>query len=532
MGYMDTFLANKLGYQPSQDNKTNFWNNLFEQSSGDSQVAKQSLMEQTINSEFTPTDSGETGSFDSDTAMYQPPVPNEPTPELGFFEKTEQDNPGFYKGMMAAGSALMQNKGFGGAIDAMSGRMDDVQATEAKTKQQEFQNQMATDKFGFQQDESVRQQGNTDRAFDYKVGRDDTTDNQWQADVDYREGRADVKDNQWTLDYAEKQAARRQKARLAHEKLNNPNAAKFSRVPMTVVDKNGKSTGKQVFTSDAPGVMVDARGNQVAIEDGQRLVKDYAPRDRSNPLVFKNSQDNVGIQFDYDPMQRESFATIDGVKTSFSEYLAQNPQAREATSKEIGMDKQSLAKLYKHEDEIVEQEKGLKQLGSYRNIIAETPDGGERYFKRALGSLQTLVGQGHSVDEVTKMIKEGDNRAMSLVGLLREDVVGGGVMTEQDALKVLMAMGGDPTNITWNKGVAGRMINDLYDQRSVDVRRRTENYNVLRGHRGLDPYKSSYDLKGKQFNKPKAPAIEVGTVDGGYEFLGGDPADQNNWRKN
>jgi len=392
--------------------------------------------------------------------------------------------------------------------------MDDVQATEAKAKQQEFQNQMATDKFGFQQDESVRQQGNTDRAFDYKVGRDDTTDNQWQTDVDYRNGRADIKDNQWALTHAEKQAARRQKARIAQEKLNNPNAAKFSRVPMTVVDKNGKSTGKQVFTSDAPGVMVDARGNQVVIEDGHRLVKDYAPRDRSNPLVFKNAQDNVGIQFDYDPMQRESFATIDGVKTSFGDYLAQNPQAREATSKEIGMDKQSLAKLYKHEDEIVEQEKGLKQLGSYRNIIAETPDGGERYFRRALGSLQTLVGQGHSVDEVTKMIKEGDNRAMSLLGAMRKEVVGGGVMTEQDAKRVIQALGGNINAMT-NPTLVAAALRRLYTEKYSSYSKAVDDYNrvpkrgALKKFENVEKRSNNEKIIAELANEGKVPTTAV-----------------------
>lgn len=35
----------------------------------------------------------------------------------------------------------------------------------------------------------------------------------------------------------------------------------------------------------------------------------------------------------------------------------------------------------------------------------------------------------------------------------------------------------------------------------------------------------------KSTEKKAAPKLETGTVKGGYEFLGGDPADQNNWRK-
>lgn len=77
--------------------------------------------------------------------------------------------------------------------------------------------------------------------------------------------------------------------------------------------------------------------------------------------------------------------------------------------------------------------------------------------------LQTLVNDSNlSPEQINHYISRGNMQG--LIGALRTQVVGPGVMTEQDALRVAMFIGGDLSNTGQNRGVAQARLEQLYEQ--------------------------------------------------------------------
>lgn len=455
MPAMTNQFLGKLGYQkPSQPEVAPHW--------------------QLPSAQFQPQDLGETFSFDD--GSYRPPdftTPQEPSWIDNF-----NNHEGTPRALMAAGAALLNGEGWGGGMNAFQGSLENTEQKAAQAEQQAFENDMATQRFGLQSDQ-----------FDYRQAQDAVKNSQWEQDYVLREADSIMKRESLPYDLAYKKA----KAAKAMREAQDPNYGNQVTYGdyRNVLDKDGN-----VLTQVRLGngnQMVDLAGNPFQFDpNSHRLEKDSVKRDRSNITLRRSEDSQEKITFDYDPNKREYFGQVDGQWMSQKEFLQKYPQGLKVTDKEIGMDKESLKDLHKIEDELLEVERGYRMMNRYSGLIDSTPDGGQRYFERALGNLKTLVGQGHSLTDIQKDIKEGGNLAQSIVGLIREDVVGGGVMTEQDALRVLMAMGGDPNNIVWNKEVALRMVGELNEQRMIDLRRRFENYNLLREKRGLSRYEGTF----------------------------------------
>jgi len=91
--------------------------------------------------------------------------------------------------------------------------------------------------------------------------------------------------------------------------------------------------------------------------------------------------------------------------------------------------------------EVTDEEQKLIALDKYRNALKTAPDGLGRTIQAMNMILQALSANPE--------FKKGDlatgrARAMlqGLIGRYKDDIVGGGVMTEQDALRVIEALGG------------------------------------------------------------------------------------------
>jgi hypothetical protein len=92
--------------------------------------------------------------------------------------------------------------------------------------------------------------------------------------------------------------------------------------------------------------------------------------------------------------------------------------------------------------EVTEEEQKLIALDKYKNALQNAPEG----FGRSLQAMNMIL-QTLSSDPNFKMgdLATGEARArlQGLIGTYKEDIVGGGVMTEQDALRVIEALGGE-----------------------------------------------------------------------------------------
>lgn len=95
------------------------------------------------------------------------------------------------------------------------------------------------------------------------------------------------------------------------------------------------------------------------------------------------------------------------------------------------------------------QKQGLETLDRLYDFYAKDPaQGVEKVWQDINKTYRTLVGKGYTPEQIASAVTSGDMQSM--VGALREAKVGPGTMTEQDALRVLAAMGGDPSSYLAN----------------------------------------------------------------------------------
>jgi hypothetical protein len=93
-------------------------------------------------------------------------------------------------------------------------------------------------------------------------------------------------------------------------------------------------------------------------------------------------------------------------------------------------------------DAISVEEKALSSMDKYMEGLSKDPKGMQRYFNRIITNLKTAFGgREPTQEELSTAINEG--RLQGLIGQVREDVVGPGVMTEFDAIRIIMSLGGD-----------------------------------------------------------------------------------------
>lgn len=159
---------------------------------------------------------------------------------------------------------------------------------------------------------------------------------------------------------------------------------------------------------------------------------------------------------------------------SAEEFFAKYPKARMTTSGEEARyipDFKTFTGLNK---ELVTEEKSLKQILSYWSDIKDSNVGIQRLGDEISTWFTTLAGsQNLSPQELARAIAEG--KLQGLIGANRIDTVGGGVMTEKDAWRVIARLGGD-VNALQNPAVVGPLLEEMY-------RLKVESYNEdIRGY--------------------------------------------------
>ena len=85
------------------------------------------------------------------------------------------------------------------------------------------------------------------------------------------------------------------------------------------------------------------------------------------------------------------------------------------------------------------------------------------------------TGEGLTLEELSLRVSRG--QLQGLLGKMRVSVVGGGVMTEQDALRVIEALGGDATAFQ-NKEVVGRAIQRIMSEKVSEYNNKVITHNI------------------------------------------------------
>jgi hypothetical protein len=185
------------------------------------------------------------------------------------------------------------------------------------------------------------------------------------------------------------------------------------------------------------------------------------------------------------------------------------------------------SQFYKLSSELADEERSLREMSKYMENVKSTGEGFGLIADQLSAHFNTLFGDELTPAQYRTLLETG--QLQGLLGGFRKEVIGGGVMTEKDAERVLARLGGD-VSLLRNKAVAEQLLGELFEEKA---RRYNEmlvpTYNSqLKIPRGGFQPKNRIEI---QFSRnPLAPPA-VGTIEDGYEYMGGPPENPASWRQ-
>lgn len=164
-----------------------------------------------------------------------------------------------------------------------------------------------------------------------------------------------------------------------------------------------------------------------------------------------------------------------GGRFTAEEFFAKHPEARTTTTAEGYRYIPDLKTFSKFNTDLVAIEKSMFQLENYYKNVKDANVGLERLGDQLSQWFKTLAGQQNlTPEELYRALAEG--RLQGLIGANRIDTVGGGVMTEKDAWRVIARLGGD-VDALQNPAVVGPLLKEMYQLKVFDYNQQIKNYN-------------------------------------------------------
>lgn len=153
--------------------------------------------------------------------------------------------------------------------------------------------------------------------------------------------------------------------------------------------------------------------------------------------------------------------------------------------------------------ELFREDQGLKQLNQYYQSNDFRNQGFGLLADQLSANFKTLFDKGLSPQELAAQLAQG--QLQGLIGLTKDLVVGPGVMTEQDAQRVIAYLGGDVNALT-NKQRVAAALEYVFKQKQL-----TADF-IRQQLKRSDPY---YGVQGYQFSSPQEIGGSSGVVDFG-----------------
>ena len=160
----------------------------------------------------------------------------------------------------------------------------------------------------------------------------------------------------------------------------------------------------------------------------------------------------------------------EGLVMTEAEFNNRFPEARPTVASEEQRYQMDINKFFEYEKQMREQEQSLEGLISYMKNRGGAPEGYDYFATRAMLKLKTLMSQatnerggvGITTEELMQGLAEG--KFQGLIGRFRIETVGPGVMTEFDAQRIIMALGGEPGALQ-NKVIATAILKDIFESK-------------------------------------------------------------------
>jgi len=273
-------------------------------------------------------------------------------------------------------------------------------------------------------------------------------------------------------------------ARIAAKELDPNDAQAMSKMRAALMSRGGReeSTG-QPFQGLGP--VQDANGNYIG-----NLVLDQRT---GGVKVVKPDSEGKNAAPEAQAAQTQGQALPTGVRPTTASGL------NRAT-----MDAPSFIKL---RQQITDDEIGLDRLSRYLQNVENAAQGIESIADRFTTAASTLFGRGDLTQEQVALALS-NGQLQGLIGASRLEVLGGGVLTEQDAARIISYLGGDIGALR-NKQLVKEAISNIYQDKYKRYSRGLEDYNIqVKNKYGSEGYKEATPLKIDEsiFNKSPAAA--------------------------
>jgi hypothetical protein len=164
-----------------------------------------------------------------------------------------------------------------------------------------------------------------------------------------------------------------------------------------------------------------------------------------------------------------------GIGTSDGKVVPIPAGANPATATSFTKDVPSIMEFRKLRDTLTDDEIALKRYTRYLSTVKDASQGVAQLADRFSTAFKTFFDSGQlSPQEVSLAASSG--QLQGLLGAARLDVVGGGVMTDQDAARIIARLGGD-ANAFRNKEVVQRAIAELFEDKYEKYKNAVQFYN-------------------------------------------------------
>tara|TARA_R110002050_G_scaffold225000_1_gene360884 strand:- start:4958 stop:6010 length:1053 start_codon:yes stop_codon:yes gene_type:complete len=249
------------------------------------------------------------------------------------------------------------------------------------------------------------------------------------------------------------------------------------------------------YTTEARQFLQDAK----SMVDMDRL-KASAEKDRMGPGTGKPQKGRTYML--EDGSQLKGVTVFQGgseyIQKANGERVPIPDNAKEITPGMLKNSMLSQDKFLEIKKDIIKDNQSIKRLSSYADSVKGSGGGLKLLVNQFTSAFKTAGGKPLTPEEIATMVQKGDINA--LLGKYRKEVVGGGVMTEPDAKRVLLALGGD-VSMWRNPEVVGIQLKKLFQDKIDFIKNNIEDYN------------NQLNFPGRKGSKIKVPVFDMKPFD-------------------
>ena len=229
---------------------------------------------------------------------------------------------------------------------------------------------------------------------------------------------------------------------------------------------------------DIKGLTVDQQGSIMSDYYKSKYNQVYGADRYQKQYLIRDNETNQTFNTVYDKLDGKTYVNTATGRVPYNEFVKdKNTSIFTAGGAQKGM--MTSSKFVQTRDALIQDEIGIDNLVKYIKDVDDLPSGYKKLGNQFTEWWKTFVDSNkdkYTEQELAQRIAEG--RFQGLIGLVRIETVGGGVMTEFDAQRIIQRLGGDPRSISTNPEVIKAQIQDVLKNKYRRYQDNLESYNI------------------------------------------------------